>query len=81
VESKKPPKDSGHREKGTDMGRKIADCRDFPSESGCTLTIAGEEDEVMTAAMQHAVSVHGHEDSAEVEDWLRQNLKDEAIAL
>ncbi len=38
------------------MGRKVADCRDFPSESGCTLTIAGEEDEVLAAAAQHAAS-------------------------
>ncbi|HEX4217633.1 MAG TPA: DUF1059 domain-containing protein [Acidimicrobiales bacterium] len=60
------------------MARKIADCRDFPSDSACTLTISGEEDEVMEAATQHAVSAHGHDDSAEVRDWLRQNLKDEA---
>jgi len=59
------------------MGRKVADCRDFPSESGCTLTISGEEDEVVAAATQHAVSVHGHEDTEEVRSWLRQNLKDE----
>lgn len=62
------------------MGRKVADCRDFPSETGCTLTISGEEDEVILAATQHAVSVHGHEDTDEVRGWLRQNLKDEAPA-
>lgn len=61
------------------MGRKIADCRDFPSDSGCTLTISGEEDEVLNAATQHAVAVHGHEDGDEVRDWLRQNLKDEIV--
>lgn len=59
------------------MARKIAHCRDFPSDSGCTLTISGEEDEVLQAATQHAVSVHGHDDSVEVREWLRQNLKDE----
>ena len=59
------------------MGRKIADCRDFPSERGCTLTISGEEDEVITAATQHAVAVHGHQDTDEVRSWLRQHLKDE----
>ena len=48
------------------MGRKVADCRDFPSENGCTLTISGEEDEVVVAATQHAVSSHGHEDTDEV---------------
>jgi len=60
------------------MGRKVADCRDFPSESGCTLTISGEEDEVITAATHHAMTVHGHEDAEEVRTWLRHNLKDEA---
>ena len=62
------------------MGRKVADCRDFPSDNNCTLAISGEEDEVVAAATQHAVSAHGHEDTAEVRDWLRQNLKDEALA-
>jgi predicted small metal-binding protein len=60
------------------MGRKMADCRDFPSDAGCTLTISGSEDEVLAAAVQHAVSAHGHEDTPEVRDWLRANLKDEA---
>ena len=62
------------------MTRKVADCRDYPSESGCTLTISGEEDEVLTAATQHAMSVHGHDNSDEVRAWLRENLKDEAPA-
>ena len=62
------------------MGRKVADCRDFPSENACTLAISGEEDEVVTAATQHAVSAHGHEDTEEVRTWLRQNLKDEVSA-
>jgi hypothetical protein len=32
-------------------GRKVADCRLFPSEKNCTLTIAGSEEEVMKAAV------------------------------
>ena len=63
------------------MGRKVADCRDYPSESGCSLTISGEEDEVVAAATAHAVAMHGHEDTAEVRDWLRQNLKDEPVSV
>ena len=60
------------------MGRRmVADCRDFPSEVECTLTISGEEDEVITAAAQHAAAVHGHEDNEELRTWLRENLKDE----
>ena len=62
------------------MSRKVADCRDYPSESGCTLTIAGEEGEVLTAATQHAMSVHGHDDASEVRAWLSEHLKDEAPA-
>ncbi|HEX9064874.1 MAG TPA: DUF1059 domain-containing protein [Streptosporangiaceae bacterium] len=62
------------------MSRKVADCRDYPSESNCTLTIAGEEDEVLLAATQHAMSVHGHDDSAEVRSWLSEHLKDEVPA-
>ena len=62
------------------MTRKVADCRDYPSESGCTLTISGEEAEVLEAATQHAVSQHGHEDTAEVRQWLKENLKDEVPA-
>jgi hypothetical protein len=62
------------------MSRKVADCRDFPSDSDCTLMISGEEDEVVVAATQHAVTVHGHEDTDEVRAWLRQNLKDEVPA-
>src|SRR5436309_8031820 len=36
--------------------RKVVDCRLFPSENNCTLTIAGTEDEVLKAAVEHAVS-------------------------
>ena len=62
------------------MSRKVADCRDFPNEVGCTLTISGEEDEVVSAAAQHAVAVHGHSDGEELHTWLRNNLKDEISA-
>lgn len=59
------------------MSRKVADCREFPSESGCTLTISGEEDEVVRAASEHAVSVHGHEDTPELREQVRGMLRDE----
>jgi predicted small metal-binding protein len=56
--------------------RKIVDCRDVPSESGCTLTLTGEEDEVVEAASQHAVAVHGHTDDDALRDMIRAGLKD-----
>lgn len=62
------------------MTRKIVDCRDVPSESRCTLTIAGDEEEVLRAATMHAVDVHGHRDTPELRSQLRGALKDERSA-
>lgn len=59
------------------MARKVADCRKFPSEMNCTLTISGEEKEVIRAAAEHAVSVHGHRDSPELREDIRKTLTDE----
>ncbi|MFB6691130.1 DUF1059 domain-containing protein [Streptomyces virginiae] len=58
--------------------RKVMDCRDYPSEMNCTLAISGEEEEVIAAAAQHAVAVHGHEDTPEFRTSLRDLLKDAA---
>jgi hypothetical protein len=62
------------------MARKIVDCRDFPSESKCTLTIAGEEEEVVRAATLHGGDVHGHRDTPEFRNQIRGALKDERSA-
>ncbi|MCD9902336.1 DUF1059 domain-containing protein [Streptomyces sp. MT29] len=61
------------------MTRKIADCRKYPSEMDCSLAISGEEDEVVRAASEHAVSVHGHEDSPELRSQIRAMLEDEKV--
>lgn len=57
--------------------RKSIDCRDYPSEKNCSLKIAGTEDEVLDAAVQHAVSTHGHENSPELREQIKSMLKDE----
>jgi hypothetical protein len=57
------------------MARMMADCRRFPSESNCSLVIIGEEDEVVRAGAEHAVSVHGHEDTPELREQLRGFLE------
>jgi predicted small metal-binding protein len=57
--------------------RKSIDCRDYPSEKNCSLKISGTEAEVLDAAVQHAVSAHGHESSAELREQIRSMLKDE----
>jgi predicted small metal-binding protein len=58
--------------------RKSVDCRDYPSEKNCSLKISGTEAEVLDAAVQHAVSAHGHESSAELREEIRSMLKDES---
>ena len=59
------------------MERKIADCRRFESDSNCTLTIIGEEEEVVEAAAQHAHVVHQHADTPELRDQVRMLLEPE----
>jgi predicted small metal-binding protein len=63
------------------MARKMIDCRSVPNEIGCTLTIAGQEEEVLDAATAHAVAKHGHEDTPELRDMLRSSLRDVEPAL
>ena len=55
------------------MARKYVDCRAFPSEMNCTVAIAADtEEELLEAAVQHAVAVHGHNDNPELRAQLRQ---------
>ena len=59
------------------MGRKFIDCREFPSESKCSVTIAADsEKELMEVALQHDVSVHGHEDTPEFRLQLKEAIRD-----
>jgi len=57
------------------MARKMIDCRKVPNEIGCTLTIAGQEDEVLDAAVAHAVAKHGHTENPELREMLRGGLE------
>jgi len=58
------------------MTRKYIDCREYPSEMNCTLALsANTEEELLEAAVQHAVAVHGHKDTPEFRSQLRQLFK------
>jgi predicted small metal-binding protein len=55
------------------MTRKYIDCREFPSEMNCSITIAADrEEELIDAAAQHAVAVHKHADTPELRQQLKQ---------
>ena len=58
--------------------RKSIDCRDHPSEKNCSLKISGAEQEVLDAAVQHAISAHGHKDTPELREQIKSMLKDES---
>ncbi len=57
--------------------RKVMDCRQYPDEAHCSLTISGEEEEVIRASVQHGVDAHGHQDTPEFRATLQGLLKDE----
>jgi len=59
------------------MTRKYIDCREFPSDTNCTVALcADSEKELLEAAVQHAVAVHQHGDSPELRKQLGQLFKE-----
>ncbi|QBC30890.1 MULTISPECIES: DUF1059 domain-containing protein [Pandoraea] len=59
------------------MTRKFIDCREFPSAMNCSVALSADsENELMEAAVQHAITVHGHTDSAELRSQLRTLFHD-----
>ncbi len=58
------------------MARKYIDCREVPSDSKCTVSIAADtEKELLEVAVQHAVAVHGHKDTPEFRQMLTSAIK------
>jgi predicted small metal-binding protein len=57
------------------MARKSIDCRDYPDDTGCTLYLSGEENEVVRAVAEHAASVHGMDHTPELREKFRSMLK------
>ena len=57
--------------------RKYVDCRNYPNEQNCTVALSADsEQELLEAAVQHAVSVHRHKDSSELRTMLRSAMKE-----
>ena len=61
---------------GTAMDRMYIDCREIPSDTKCTVAIAADsERELLEAAVQHAVAVHGHSDTPELREQIASAIK------
>jgi predicted small metal-binding protein len=58
------------------MMRMVIDCRDYPSEMNCSVAISADtKKELVDAAVQHAVAVHGHKDSPELREQIGGLIK------
>ena len=58
------------------MVRKYIDCREMPSESHCTVAICADtEDELIEAAVQHAVAVHNHYNTLELRRLIKRGIR------
>ena len=61
------------------MTRQYIDCREYPSDTNCSVSIAADsEKELLEAAVQHAVVVHGHQDNEELRKALSTLFKEGA---
>ncbi len=60
------------------MTRKYIDCRDYPqAEERCTVAISADsEDELVEAAVQHGVKVHGYEDTPDLRREMKASIKE-----
>jgi predicted small metal-binding protein len=57
------------------MTRRYVDCREMPYESRCTVAIsADDETELLEAALDHAVSMHGYRKNDDIRAMLRQAM-------
>lgn len=64
------------------MARRYIDCREFPSEMQCSVVISADrEDELINAAVQHAVAVHGEKDTPEFRSEIRKAIHEGAPAI
>jgi predicted small metal-binding protein len=60
----------------TIMARMYIDCREMPSDSNCTVAISADnKKELIDAAAQHAVAVHGHKDGTELREQIGKMIK------
>ncbi|TCT09593.1 DUF1059 domain-containing protein [Paralcaligenes ureilyticus] len=59
------------------MTRKYIDCRSVPSDTKCSVAISADnEKELMEVAVQHAVAVHGHNDTPQLRQQLKEAFRD-----
>lgn len=59
------------------MTRKYIDCREMPSGKPCSVALSADTDtELIEAAVQHAVAVHGYQDSPDLRQQIRTMFRE-----
>jgi predicted small metal-binding protein len=59
------------------MNRYYVDCRDHPSDVKCSVALSADtKEELIEAVIQHATTVHGYEDTAEVRETIFNGIKE-----
>jgi predicted small metal-binding protein len=59
------------------MPRYYVDCRNFPSDTKCTVALSADtKEELLEAAVQHATKVHGHEDTPEFREKFMNEFRE-----
>lgn len=59
------------------MSRHYIDCREVPSDTKCTVALSADtKEELLEAAVQHAVKVHGHDDTTDFRQHLLEAMKE-----
>lgn len=56
----------------------VANCGDMPSEQNCKIVMMAPEnqrDDLVSAGVKHAITVHGHEDNEELKAGIESMLK------
>jgi hypothetical protein len=56
--------------------KKIHRLQGLPGEKNCSLKISGTEKEVLEAAVRHAASVHGHENTPELREQIKVDAQE-----
>jgi len=59
------------------MTRYSLDCRDYPSDTKCSLALSADsKEELVEAVMEHARKVHKYEDTPEVREKIKSGIKE-----
>jgi predicted small metal-binding protein len=60
------------------MARKYIDCRDYPQASkSCSVAISADNtDEVVEAAVEHGVKIHGFKDTPDLRNELKSAVRE-----